>query len=191
MIVKERCVVSFKYTISKESGEVIDTTSDNEAISYIHGVGAMLPGIEKALDSQKVGFTYDGVIEPKDAYGEYIPENVMPVPKSHFAHMLDQMEEGKLYRFDTGGGNTQLMKVVKIDENIITMDANHPLAGESIKLNCSIVDIREATEDEINSLTKKSCGCGGRGKSEGGCCKTKAGSEKEKSSCGSGCGCSH
>lgn len=183
MIIKEKCVVSFTYTISKESGEVIDSTKNGEAISYIHGVGAMLPGIEKALDSKEVGFSYDGIIEPKDAYGEYVPENVMPVPKSHFEHMADQMEEGKLYRFDTGGGRTQLMKVVNIGDDFITMDANHPFAGERIQLQCEVLEVREATEDELNSLNS-GCGCGSHNGSGGGCCKS---GDKKKS----GCGCKH
>lgn len=191
MVVKERSVVTLLYKLSEESGKVIDSSDTNGALTYLHGVGMMMPGIEKAVEGLKEKSEYTGVIEPEDAYGIFIPENVVPVPKSHFEHLIDQMEEGKLYNFDVGGGNTKLIKVVKIDNETVTIDANHPYAGERIKIECTVESVREATEDELNSINSRGgCGCGSHGNKKGGCCSTKGSGEK-KSHCGSGCGCSH
>ncbi len=194
MTITEKCIVTLEYRLLEESGKIIDSSEQNGALSYLHGAGMMMPGIEKAVNNREAGFSYKGIIEPKDGYGEYNEKSIIPVPKAHLAHLVDQMEEGKLYNFDTGGGNQQLIKIVKIEENIITVDVNHPYAGESISFECKVLDVREATEAELNpkkdgcgcsghGSEEHSCGCGDEG-SEGGCCKTdKSGSSE--------CGCKH
>lgn len=206
MNIKENCVVKLNYSLSDESGKVIDSSDLNGSLIYIHGVGMLMPGIEKVVDGKDSGFTFSGVIEPEDGYGVYKPENVMPVPKAQFEHLIDNMEEGKLYNFDLGGGSTQLIKVISIDDEFVTIDANHPYAGETLSLNCTVEGVRSATEEEIQNLNSKSsgCGCGGHDskggcssneKKSGGCCSS--GEEKSGSCCSSGgekksgCGCSH
>ncbi len=198
MNIKENCVVKLNYNLSDESGKVIDSSELNGSLIYIHGVGMMMPGIEKVIDGQDEGFTFSGVIEPEDGYGIYKPENVTPVPRAQFEHLIDEMEEGKLYNFDVGGGSTQLLKVISIDDDFVTIDANHPYAGETLSLECTVEGVRAASEQELESLNSKSsgCGCGSSGdKKSGGCCSTvekksggccSSGSEKK-----SGCGCSH
>lgn len=193
MIIDKHSVVKLKYRLFDSSGSLIDSSESNGSLIYIHGVNMMMPGIEQVVQGQQKGFTFKGDIEPENAYGEYNPEALIPVPRSHFDHLLDKMEEGKYYNFDTGGGHMQMLKVVSIDENFVTVDSNHPYAGEVLKLECEVEGVRPATEDEIASLHSGGCGCSS--KSGGGCCST--GDDKKDSCCSSGssksggCGCSH
>ncbi|QEN06011.1 peptidylprolyl isomerase [Thiospirochaeta perfilievii] len=180
MNITEKSVVKLDYNLSDESGKIIDSSELNGSLIYIHGVGMMMPGIENAINGQGVGYSYTGIIEPEDGYGVYKPENVMPVPRAQFAHLIDQMEVGKLYNFDVGGGNTQLLKVVSIDDEYVTVDANHPYAGEKLTLNCTVQGVRPASLDELNSLSGESsgCGCGSHGSdSSGGCCSSNDGAK--------------
>lgn len=199
MVINKNTVVLLEYKLIDEKGNIIDSSELNGPLAFIQGVGMMMPGIEKAIEGKSIGFEYKGSISPEDAYGEYKAENVFPVPRSHFEHLVDQMEEGKLYQFDTGGGQ-QMLKVLKIDENIITMDSNHPYAGETLTLECTVTNAREATEQELKQ-SRGGCGCSSGSKSGGccsdsakknssGCCKSKK-EETAKEGCGSGCGCSH
>lgn len=196
MKITEKTVVKLKYKLSDESGKLIDSSDENGSLIYIHGAGLMMPGIEKVIEGQESGFTFTGVVEPEDGYGNYNPEGVVPVPREQFAHLVDQMEEGKYYNFDTGGGSNQLLKVVAIDESFVTVDSNHPYAGETLSLECNVEDVRAATEEELDSLKSNSgCGCGGHDGESGGCCSD--GKEKEGGCCStsgekkSGCNCSH
>ncbi len=198
MKITEKTVVKLKYTLSDSSGTQIDSSEINGSLVYLHGVGMMMPGIEKVIDGQESGFTFSGTIEPEDGYGAYVQDNVTPVPRSQFEHLIDEMEEGKSYNFDVGGGKSQLLKVIKIDDDFVTVDANHPYAGETLLLECTVEGVREASEDELASLkgSGSGCGCGGHSGEKGGCCSS---GDSEKESCCSsggsekkaGCGCSH
>lgn len=199
MNITEKCVVTLKYNLSDESGKIIDSSDLNGSLIYIHGVGMMMPGIEKVINGQETGFTFSGEILPEDGYGAYKPENVTPVPREQFEHLIEKMEVGKMYNFDIGGGNTQLLKVVAIDDEIVTIDANHPYAGETLSLNCTVEGVRAPTDEELSSLDSKSEGCGCGGKESGGCCSSGddksegcgCGSSDGEKKSGSGCGCSH
>lgn len=180
MIIEKHSVVRLKYNLSDSSGTLIDSSESNGSLIYIQGVNMMMPGIENVVEGQSRGFTFSGDIEPENGYGEYNPEAVIPVPKAQFDHLLDKMEEGKYYNFDTGGGRMQLLKVVSIDDEFVTIDSNHPYAGETLKLECEVEGVRPASEEELASLNS---GCGCSSKSGGGCCSS--GGEKEHS-----CGCS-
>ncbi|MBN2618197.1 MAG: FKBP-type peptidyl-prolyl cis-trans isomerase [Spirochaetales bacterium] len=207
MIINKNSVVKLKYKLTDASNNLIDSSDKNGSLVFIYGVGMMMPGIEKIIEGQTTGFEFNGDIEPEDGYGEYRPENVFPIPRSQMEHLIDQMEEGKSYNFDTGAGQMQMLKVVKIDEEFVTLDANHPYAGEILKLECTIEGVREATQDELESLNHhhSSCGCGndhdsccssGDGEHSGGCCSS--GDHDHSGECcssgsgnKSGCGCKH
>lgn len=198
MKIIKKSVVKLNYNLSDESGKLIDSSDKNGSLIYIHGVGIMMPGIEKVVDGQESGFNFSGIIEPEDGYGEYKPEKVIPVPRVQFEHFIDEMEEGKLYNFDTGGGSTQLLKIIKIDEEFVTVDSNHPYAGERLALKCVVEDVRVASEEELKSIESNSgCGCGSHGSESGGCCSSdnnKSGgccsNSDDKSGKGS-CNCKH
>lgn len=196
MKIIEKTVVKLNYKLSDESGNLIDSSEENGSLIYIHGVGMMMPGIEKVLERKESGFSYTGLIKPEDGYGDYNPQNVVPVPRAQFEHLIDQLEEGKTYNFDTGGGSSQQLKVVKIDDEFVTVDSNHPYAGETLSFECTVEGVRTATEDELASLKSDSgCGCGSKGGESGGCCSS--GEKKEGGCCSTSgdkkgsCNCNH
>lgn len=201
MIIEKNSVVKLNYSLYDQSGSLLDSSDENGSLIYIHGYNTMMPGIEKIVEGKEKGFTYKGNIEPEDAYGEYDPENVVPIPKDQFANIIDKMEEGETYDFEVGHGQTQTMTVVTIDDEFVTLDANHPYAGEKLTIECSIESVRPASQEEIDELNSHSCGCGGCGSShehdedhECGCSSGDSDSEccgGKKHGSDGGCGCKH
>ncbi|OQY40730.1 MAG: hypothetical protein B6229_00960 [Spirochaetaceae bacterium 4572_7] len=168
--------VILEYELVDKNKDVIDSSEKNGVLKYIHGIGMSMPGIEKIVEGHSADFEYSGIIEPKDAYGEYQAEGVVPVPREQFGAVIDQIEEGKSYNFDTGAGSSQLLKILTIDDNFITVDSNHPYAGESIGVKVKVLAVRKASESELGgTISSSSCGCGGHDddhscSSHGSCC---------------------
>ncbi len=175
MVVEKDKVVSIEYTLKNSSDEIIDTSSDSSPLEYVHGRGMLITGLERELEGRKTGDELSVVIEPKDAYGERREDLIFDVDKSQFEDGVT-IEEGMQFEAAVPGGS-QVVTVVKVLSDKVTIDANHPLAGEKLFFDVKIVDIREATEDDLN----EGCGCGGScasGCSSGGC-----------GGCGGGCNC--
>jgi len=185
MIITKNSHVTLEYELVDQDGKIIDSSEKNGTLKYIHGIGMSMPGIEKIVDGQVLNFEYSGILEPKDAYGEYQVEGVVPVPREHFGVFAEQVEEGKLYNFDTGAGGFQLLKIIAIDDNFITVDSNHQYAGESIGVKVKVLGIRKATDLELgNTTSSNSCGCGGHSHEDNRSCSS-------GSCCGSNGGCPH
>lgn len=136
--------------IKDENGNVIqDTFANNEPLSYIHGLNQFLPGIEEALENQAAGHEFEIELEPEKAFGERHPENIKTVPKEMFAQ-IDNLQEGLVLQ-SVENGQQVLFTVVKIENEMVTIDANHPLAGKSLKINGSVLEVREPSADELNA----------------------------------------
>lgn len=169
MTATDNTVVTINYTMKDQKGKVIDSSEKNGPLSYIHGLGLMMPGIEEALNGQELGFKYSGTVPAEKAYGPYIPENVFEVPKEQLGHM-EGLEAGKILQVQNRDGSAQLLMIKSVEENTVTIDANHPYAGEEIILECEITDIREASDAEIKRvLGQHSGGCCGKHKGGEGC----------------------
>jgi FKBP-type peptidyl-prolyl cis-trans isomerase SlyD len=170
-----------------------------EPLKFIYGVGMMLPKFEENLFGLQVGDTFDFTINNKDAYGEYDDDSVLDLERSIFEidGKLDEemIFEGNVVPLMDNEGNKVNAQVVTITDTHVTVDLNHPLAGENLHFKGSVLEVREATEKELASLSG-GCGCGcdengcGDGCGEGNCndgaCD--CGDKKEKvSACGCGC----
>lgn len=181
MTVSKGKVVSIEYTLKDNDGEVLDTTEGVGPLDYIHGMQALIPGLEREIEGKSVGDAFSVEVEPKDAYGEHSEELVLEVPRSNFPPEIN-IEVGM--QFEAGTGHT--VTVVELKDDMIKIDANHPLAGEKLFFDIKIAAIREATEEELTAGFGGGCSgnCGGCG---GGC-----GSNGDDCSCGAdncGCGC--
>lgn len=166
--VEENKVVTFDYTLTNNSGAVLDTSENSEPLSYIHGSGEIIPGLEAELLGKAVGAKFKATIKPEDGYGLRLDDFVKKIGKEQLSH-LPNIEVGmQLQAYDEQG--MQILTVIEIGDNEITLDANHPLAGETLHFDVEIVEIREATEEELE-FGLHGCGsdCG--------------------ESCGDGCGC--
>jgi len=148
MQVADNMAVSIHYTLSNDDGDIIDSSIGKEALVYLHGMGNIISGLEKALLGRGVGETFHVHIPADDAYGEFMEERIQVIPRSMFEG-VDQLEVGMQFYADVSSG-PGVISVVAIDGEEITIDGNHPLAGVDLNFDVEIVDIRLATKDEIS-----------------------------------------
>ncbi|NQV14860.1 peptidylprolyl isomerase [bacterium] len=146
-IEKDR-VVSIDYTLTDDQGEVMDTSSGKELLTYIHGSGGLIPGLEKELEGKAKGDKLSAVIAPGDAYGVRSEEMVQEIPLKNFKDR-EQVEVGAQFQVQNDGHVT-LATVTKIGESSATVDMNHPLADQTLHFDVEIMEVREATREELN-----------------------------------------
>jgi FKBP-type peptidyl-prolyl cis-trans isomerase SlyD len=140
-------VVSIEYTLTDERGEVLDTSEGQEPLTYIQGGGSIIPGLESALEGKSVGDVLKVTVSPEQAYGERDEELVQAVPRERFPPGLAITKD---MRFNAQGPHgSQAVTVVAVDDKNITVDGNHPLAGVTLSFDVKVVEVREATADEL------------------------------------------
>lgn len=173
--------------------EMMEKATAEQPLSFIYGVGMMLPKFEENIFGLAVGDTFDFVISNEEAYGPYEDENVLDLDRSIFEidGKLDTevVFEGNVVPLMDNEGHRINAQVVEVTDTHVKVDLNHPLAGENLHFKGSILEVREATEKELAALTGGGCGSGGCGCGDGGCGDGSCGDEEEGGSCGSGCGC--
>ena len=189
MAIKENQVVSVSYELKDiASGEVIDSNLEAAPLTFIAGKGQIIPGLESEIVKLSHGDSDDIVVSAKDGYGEYDDAKIETLPREQFAGL--EMSEGMtLYGQGEDGGTVQVI-VKNFNNETVDVDFNHPLAGKDLLFAINIVEVREATEDELlNGFVGSSGGCGcGTGDS----CHTteeKKEQEQEHECCGGSGGC--
>ncbi len=148
MKISQHTVVSLDYTLKNGEGELLDTSEGREPLIYLQGVGALIPGLEKELEGKEKGDKLTAVIAPEDAYGSRRDDLLKIVPKSGFKGE-EEMQEGMQVQLDTEHGPA-LAIISKIDGEDVTLDLNHPLADMTLHFDVDIVDVREASQEEID-----------------------------------------
>ena len=172
-----------------EERELMERATAENPLKFIFGTGAMIPAFEKGLMGLEEGKEFEFTIEPKDAYGEYVEEHVMDLPKNIFEvdgkFDAEMVKEGNtLPMMDSNGGRIT-GSVLEVKDDVVVMDFNHPLAGETLHFKGKVIDVHEPTAEEIAALTASSCGCG-CDSCGGGC-----GDHHHEDGCGCGCGSCH
>jgi len=158
-------VYSIEYTVKNSKGEVIDTNKGQAPLEFIGGKGQIIPGLEKVVEAMEVGEEREVFVPASEAYGEYNEEMVETLPKEQFEGI--ELQKGMTLYGQTPDGQTIAVTVKDFDEKSVTIDYNHPLAGEDLTFDVKLVSKREATADE--ALTGQiggehdSCGCGSCG----------------------------
>jgi FKBP-type peptidyl-prolyl cis-trans isomerase SlyD len=146
MQINENSVVSFHYTLTDSAGKVIDSSQGNEPLTYLHGVGQIVPGLENALVGKMPGDKLDVEVAAEDGYGEHQEFMVQKVPREAFQG-VDDIEPGMQFQAQTPQGG-MTVTVTAVDENTVTVDGNHPLAGQVLFFAVEIVSVREASAEE-------------------------------------------
>jgi len=141
-------VVSFHYTLSDEDGEQLETSRERQPMSYLHGAGNIIPGLEKALEGRSPGETFQVTVAPGDAYGERNEANIQRIPSKHFRDPR-HLEPGQLVTIQTRQGPIQAI-VRKVGRFNVDVDANHPLAGRTLVFDVEVTEVRAATEEEAS-----------------------------------------
>lgn len=142
-------VASVAYTLKNDTGEIIDQAEKESPMVFLHGVGGMIAGFEKALDGKAVGDVFSIVINPKDAYGERDDTLTHEVKREMFEGVPDdQLVEGAQFQAQTNTG-IEVITIADIDGDKVKIDANHPLAGMTLHFDVALLAVREATEEEL------------------------------------------
>lgn len=163
MKIENNMVVGLEYSlIDANTKEQLDSNVGHGALEFITGKSQIIPGLESKLMGLEEGTKTDVMVDPKDGYGEIQEEGYQTLPKEQFAG-IDLVEGMTLY--GTGeNGDTIQVKVKSVQENDVTIDYNHPLAGRTLMFSVTIASVRAATEEEI------SMGVVGGAAAAGGCC---------------------
>lgn len=136
------------YSLTDEEGNLLDSSEGRGPLSYVHGAGSIIPGLESALEGKGPGEHVDAVIEPSDAYGERDDERIVTLPRERFSG-VDSIEPGMQFQAQVDG-QTQILTVQEAGQEEVTVDANHPLAGKTLTFAVDIREVREASEEERN-----------------------------------------
>jgi len=189
MKIEQNKVVEFCYEL-KVDGAVVDHTTKERPLDYIHGTGSLLPKLEEAIEGMETGCTFDVTLSPADGYGEVDPSRIIDLPKSAFEVNGEVREDllvpGNTIPMLNGMGGVIPGVVLEVSEDSVKMDLNHQMAGKTLHFTGEILTVREATEKELTEGLHgeyvHSCGCGG---CHGGDC----GSGCEGGNCSDDCGC--
>jgi FKBP-type peptidyl-prolyl cis-trans isomerase SlyD len=148
MQISKNKVATIDYTLTNPQGQVLDSSKGGEPLSYLHGVGGIIPGLESALEGKQTGDNVNVTIEPEQAYGQRNEELVQEVPRRMFQG-VENIQPGMQFRAQ-GPQGTQVVTVVGVAGDNVKIDANHPLAGVTLKFDVNVVGVREATQDELS-----------------------------------------
>jgi len=166
MTISENKFVAVSYELyvgeKDEKPELMEKATKENPLKFISGLGMMLEKFEENLKGLKVGDKFDFFIQPEEAYGEYEDENIIKLDISIFEvdGEVDSevLFEGNVVPMMDNMGNKLHGTVVTVEEDKVEMDFNHPLAGETLHFIGEVLEVREATEEEIASATQLSCG---------------------------------
>lgn len=147
MQISKNSVVTLNYTLKNDQGDVLDESQDGSFL-YLHGAGGIIPGLESQLEGKTTGDAFEAHIEPADGYGERDDSMVQIVPRDMF-EADHPIEEGIQFHAESPEGDMLTVTVTKIEGDNITVDGNHPLAGIALNFAIDVVDIREASNEEI------------------------------------------
>lgn len=147
MQVADNKVVKIHYTLKNEAGEVLDSSENREPLSYIHGQGNIIPGLEKALTGEESGAEVEVTVEPAEGYGEHHEQLIQDVPRSAFEG-VDEVKPGMQFQAQTEAG-PRVITVKEVGAEEVKIDGNHPLAGERLHFKVQIEEVRDASEQEL------------------------------------------
>lgn len=148
MQIEDGKVVHIHYTLKNDDGELIDKSATDSPLGYLHGHGNLIPGLEGALTGLSPGDTRSVQVAPSDGYGERSEALVQDVPIGAFQG-VESIEPGMRFQAETDSGPHPVV-VVEVADDVVTVDGNHPLAGETLHFDVEVERVREATAEEID-----------------------------------------
>lgn len=144
-IEKDR-VVRFHYSVSEQGAEPVESSRDGEPLAILAGHGNIIPGLEKAMEGREAGEKFAVDVAAADAYGEKREGMVQRVPKKHFGNQ--RLAPGMQVVLNTNFG-PRPVTIAKVGMSVVDVDLNHPMAGKDLHFDIEVVDVREATPEEI------------------------------------------
>ena len=148
-MIKQNSVVTMHYVLKNFEGEVIDSSEGQEPLTYLHGAGNIIIGLEEQLLGKAVGDKIDAVVSPEKGYGQPVEALIQVVPKEAFGAEIDNVEVGMRFQAETEQGPHPVV-VTAVDNENVTVDGNHPLAGQELHFSVTVSEIRDASQEEID-----------------------------------------
>ncbi len=136
-----------QYTLKDDNDEILDQ-SDENGFTYLHDAQNLIPGLERELDGKQKGDTLSVTVKPEDAYGERQLEAIQTVPRELFPSD-QELEVGMSFHGEAEDGHPMIVTVTAVEADKVTIDGNHPLAGQTLHFDVAILDVRDATEEEL------------------------------------------
>lgn len=147
MQIAQDSVVLIHYTLTNDKGETLDSSVGGDPLAYIHGNGNLVPGLENALQGKQAGDKVEVKVAPADGYGDFNKELVQSVPRRSFRGVND-IKVGMQFQVQSNHG-PQSVTVTQVAGDMVTVDGNHPLAGQNLNFKVEITEVRVATEEEL------------------------------------------
>lgn len=144
--VEKNVVVGIKYRLTLDDGTEVDNTDERGPMEYLHGHGNLIPGLEKALDGLEVGADLSITFPPDEGYGSHEPDKIVVVTKDQLGF---EPEVGAVVAARLPDGREQHLLIAEIADDKVTLDGNHPLAGQTLHFEVAVASLREATSDEL------------------------------------------
>lgn len=203
MKIEQNKVVEFCYELEVD-GQVVDHTTKEKPLDYIHGTGSLLPKLEAHIEGMEPGDRFDVTLSPADGYGEVDPSRIIDLPKAAFEVNGEVREDllvpGNTIPMMNSMGGVIPGVVLEVSEESVKMDLNHQMAGKTLHFTGEVLTVREATDKELTEGLHgeyvHSCGCGGCHGHDGGECGGCHGHEDGECGCEGGhcsgegdCGC--
>ena len=196
MKIGQNKVVEFCYELEVD-GQVVDHTTEERPLDYIHGTGSLLPKLEAHIEGMEPGSEFDVTLSPADGYGEIDPNRIIDLPKAAFEVNGEVREDllvpGNTIPMMNSMGGVIPGVVLEVSEDSVKMDLNHQMAGKTLHFTGKVLTVREATEKELTEGLHgefvHSCGCGGCHGHDGDCGGCEGGHCGEGHDGDCGCGC--
>lgn len=148
-MIKQHSVVTIHYELKNSEGDVLDSSKGQDPLVYLHGAGNIIVGLEEQLIGKKVGDVIEAIVSPEKGYGLPVDALIQTVPREAFGDEIEKVEVGMRFQAETEQGPVPVV-VTAMDEKTVTVDGNHPLAGQELHFTVSVSEIREASKEEID-----------------------------------------
>ncbi len=148
MKIENNSVVSLQYKLTNNAGEVLDSSEGDEPLVYLHGSDSIIPGLENALTGKSAGEQVQVTVPPEEGYGEFDDALIQVIPRDAFEG-IDDIQPGMQFQAESPEGQLQIVCVKEIAESEVTIDANHPLAGQVLNFDITVEVVRAATAEEL------------------------------------------
>lgn len=142
-------VVGLAYVLKDSKGQTLDESKAGDPFVYIQGANQIVPGLENALEGLTVGAKKDVVVSPEDGYGEVNPGLKLTVKRSQFPGATD-IQPGMQFQAQGPDGHGMVFSITDVQGEDVTIDGNHPLAGQSLHFSVEVLSIRDATQEEMD-----------------------------------------
>jgi len=148
MNIEDKLAVAIHYTLTNQQGETLDSSEGQDPLRYLHGARNIIPGLEAALHGKAAGDKLSVTVQPDQAYGEINPDMIQIVPREAFQG-IDDIQPGMQFQASGPDGQAQVVTIKSVDEEGVTVDGNHPLAGQVLNFDVTVEEVRKATKEEI------------------------------------------